>query len=773
LSGSTRGEWDARCVALSPTLPEAIVRQTDAALARIWTVRKNEDVLELQASAGMYTHLDGAHSRVPVGDLKIGLIAREKKPHLTNDVVSDPRISDEDWAKSEGVVAFAGYPLIVEDRVVGVMAMFSRQLLLPTSLEALASIADSIAQGIERKQAEGALRHSEAFLAEAQRLSHTGSIGWNPSSGSVYWSEETFRIAELEPTTKLTTTLLEQKRVHPEDLPQVQEAFALVRRNRTDLDLEHRLLMPDGSIKHVRVVAHPVKGESGELNYVGTLMDISERKRAEAVLRATERELRQLIDVVPQFMGVYGADYSPLYFNNGLLEYLGFSVEGLRADELRARMCHPDDLERMNSVREQAIRRGESWEVEARILRRDGQYRWFLIRVRPFRDEEGRIVRWYSSGTDIEDLKRAEEALRASEQFSRLIVESIPDFACTMTAEGEVEFVNQRILDYTGWTLEELRSWAPLLHKDDVELVLTSWKHSVTTGDPFDLEERIRGADGSYHWFHARGLPRRDAEGRITRWYLLLTDIEDLKRAEEALQQAQVELAHVTRVSTLGELAASIAHEINQPLAGIVANGSASLRWLAGDSPNLEEARDATRRMIRDAKRASDVIARIRALSRKTDIQKERMDINEAIQEVLTLVQGRLRRNRVVLKSELAGDLPHVLGDRVQLQQVVLNLIMNAVEAMNAIADRPRYLIMRTEDSGEDQVHVIVTDSGLGLDPQKAERIFDAFYTTKPGGLGMGLSISRSIVESHGGRLSAAPNDGHGAVFKFTLLKYR
>jgi C4-dicarboxylate-specific signal transduction histidine kinase len=216
-------------------------------------------------------------------------------------------------------------------------------------------------------------------------------------------------------------------------------------------------------------------------------------------------------------------------------------------------------------------------------------------------------------------------------------------------------------------------------------------------------------------------------------------------------------------------MAASIAHEVNQPLAGIVTNANAGLRWLAGESPNLNEAREAIRRIIRDGNRAGDVVSQMRALFQKARTAKERLDMNEAIEEVVILTQSEVQRNKVALRMELAADLPLVMGDRVQLQQVVLNLILNGIEAMSTVEDRKRDLVIRTQRDQGGEVRVAVQDSGIGFDPLSADRIFDAFHTTKPGGLGMGLSISRSIVESHGGRLWAVSNDGPGATFQFTL----
>jgi len=401
-----------RLSAILHSCAQAIVEQLEAAFARIWTTNKDGDMLELQASAGMYTHLDGPHSRVPVGKLKIGLIAQERSPHLTNDVLNDPRLSDRAWAQREGMVAFAGYPLVCGDRLLGVMALFARKALRPDSLDTLESVADLITQGIERKRAEDVLRKSRAYLAEAQRLSHSGSFGWSVSSGEIFWSEETFRIFEYDPATCKPTVELVLERVHPEDTVLVQQIIDRASHDVKDFDLEHRLLMRDGSIKHVHVVAHGARNESGELEYVGAVMDITERKRAEAALRQRERELQQLIDVVPHNILVFGADGIPVYANQGLRDYFGFTLEDVQADDFRARVYHPDDLDRVRSEREGAISRVVGWETEARILRKDGQYRWFLIRSNPLQDEQGRIVNWYSTGTDIEDRKQAEEALR-------------------------------------------------------------------------------------------------------------------------------------------------------------------------------------------------------------------------------------------------------------------------------------------------------------------------------------------------------------------------
>ena len=269
-------------------------------------------------------------------------------------------------------------------------------------------------------------------------------------------------------------------------------------------------------------------------------------------------------------------------------------------------------------------------------------------------------------------------------------------------------------------------------------------------------------------------MPLRDEHGKILRWYGILTDIEDRKRAEqerERLRQLETDMAHINRVSMMGEMAASIAHEVNQPLAGIVSNGSASLRWLAQDPANVEEVREALHDIVRDGKRAGDVIARIRALTTRTAPRREKLDLNETVREVLAMVGDEARKNSVVIRTQLADDLSSVSGDRVGLQQVLLNLVMNAMEAMSSVRDRA--LAITTQNIDQDRVQVTVEDSGTGLEPNAMAKIFEPFYTTKAGGMGMGLSISRSIVHNHGGRLWATANNGSGASFQLILPTYQ
>jgi PAS domain S-box-containing protein len=374
-----------------------------------------------------------------------------------------------------------------------------------------------------------------------------------------------------------------------------------------------------------------------------------------------------------------------------------------------------------------------------------------------------------------DDLRRVIDALAgdlpASEVF-RLIAESIAAPVAVLHADWGVETLNRAALEYFGMTLAQLKNWAMagVVHPHDLPAVMEAVTRSATLSEPYDIEHRCRRGDGAWRWFHVRGVPLRNREGGILRWYVLLTDIHDRKLAEDALNGARADLAHVSRIATLGTLTASIAHEVNNPLSGIVTNAEACLRMLAADPPDIEGARDTARRTIRDGRRAAEVVSRLRALFANNGSVTEPVDLNEATREVIALSRSELQRGGVILRLELGEGLPPVAGDRVQLQQVVLNLLLNAAEAMNDVGDRPRQLVVRTEPDGGERVRLTVEDAGVGLGPQDTDKLFQSFYTTKKSGMGIGLWVSRSIVERHGGRLWATPrSDGPGACFSFSI----
>jgi PAS domain S-box-containing protein len=372
---------------------------------------------------------------------------------------------------------------------------------------------------------------------------------------------------------------------------------------------------------------------------------------------------------------------------------------------------------------------------------------------------------------EIEDRKQSEEALRESEQRFRLIVDGIAGLVAIMSPAGELEVVNRQVLAYFGKTVEQLKGWSTsgAVHPDDMPAVRSAWTRSLETAAAYDIDHRLLRADGEYRWFHARGPPLCDAELRVLRWYVLLTDINDRRQAEEALTKARAELAHVARVISLGVLTASIAHEVNQPLAGIVMNASTCMRMLDSNPPNVDGARETARRTIRDGNRASDVVTRLRALFRNKDAAVESVDLNDAAREVIAVSLSELQSNRILVQNEFAENLPVVQGDRVQLQQVILNLLRNASDAMRDVEDRPRRLLIKTECDGCKNVQLTVQDTGIGFAPHAANRLFESFYTTKDDGMGIGLSISRSIIEAHRGRHWASANDGPGSSFAFSI----
>jgi C4-dicarboxylate-specific signal transduction histidine kinase len=306
------------------------------------------------------------------------------------------------------------------------------------------------------------------------------------------------------------------------------------------------------------------------------------------------------------------------------------------------------------------------------------------------------------------------------------------------------------------------------VHPEDIPLLHDMIERARGAGTDFEYEHRLQMPDQSIKYLHVVAHGTRDQDGRLE-YIGAVQDVTARRLSEQALGKARSELAHVGRVTTLNTLTASIAHEVNQPLSGIVTNASTCLRMLAADPPDVVGARETARRTIRDGNRAADVIARVRALFTKKESTTESVDLNEAAREVIAVSLSELQRNQVTLRTELVSDLPHVTGDRVQLQQVILNLLRNASEAMSGVDDRPRQVVIRTERDEGDHVRLAVQDAGVGFDPRAVDRLFEAFYTTKHDGMGMGLSVSRAIIERHHGRLWAALNDGPGATFSFSV----
>jgi PAS domain S-box-containing protein len=693
--------------------------------------------------------------------------------------------------------------------------------------------------------------------------------------------------------------------VHPDDLSGVIALWTRSIESGQPYDIELRQRGADGVYRWFHAQGLPVRDAEGRiLRWFVLQTDVDERKRNEAALTSafeelakSEAELRTIIDAIPQLIVSLRADGTFLSANQAVLDYTGLTKEEVRTESF-GDVFHPEDTERLRDQRDLAISRGVRFEYERRVRRNDGQYRWFLIQYNPLRDQRGEVIRWYAAGTDIDDRKRAEDALRSNEESLRLTIDSIPGFVSTANAAGELEFLSRQVLEYFGKTTEELKKWAisDAHHPDDLLRVIDAYRRAIETGEPLDVETRNRRADGVYRWFHVRGRPQRDADGRIVRWYNLVTDIDERKRAEEALRQseqhlrllvetipalvgrttAEGKLDYVNRrvvdyighepgligmrvdhpdrvahahpddrearaqkwshalktrepwedtyrirsaageyrwfyerseplldrdgrvvcwysvsvdvndnremedalrstrrklsaamqIATVAEMSASIAHEINQPLASVVTNAHACQTWLSHDPPNLERAQATLDRIIRDGHSAAEVVRRIRALFKEAAPVKAPLDMNQIVAEVLRVLSDELRDNSIVVETELAADLPRIAGDYVQIQQTLINLVHNATEAMAGLMDRPKSLVLKSRRQGEELL-IEVRDHGVGItDPAL---VFEPFFTTKESGMGMGLSISRSIVEAHGGRIWATANGDAGTTFSVAL----
>jgi PAS domain S-box-containing protein len=491
-----------------------------------------------------------------------------------------------------------------------------------------------------------------------------------------------------------------------------------------------------------------------------TLMkEVVERKRVEEEVRQSEGHLKLVIDTIPAQIWS-GPPDGPLDFcNQQWRSYTGLTLAEIQGEGWQ-QILHPDDRERVLKAWSESLTKGTPYEQEQRHRQFDGQYRWFLTRGVPLRDSDKRVVRWYGTNTDIDDRKRAEEQLRT-------VIDTLPALVWSKLPDGSADFLNQRFTEYTGLPVEAGLGWGWLrnaFHPED--RAEEEWRAAFAAGQPFEKEARLRMGDGRYRWFLLSTEPFRDESGTVIKWYGITTDIEDRKRAESALREAEEGLARVARVLSMGELATSIAHEVNQPLTAIVTNGNFLLRGLAEGSLKPEEMRETIVEIVEDGTRASEVISRIRALLQKRPSSRLGLDINELIQEVVVLVRHEVIRNNVFVSLDLASDLPRLRGDPVQLQQVLINLIINSIDAMRR-STAPRKISIRSRANATG-VTIQVRDSGKGIEPEEAKLIFEPFYTTKPEGIGLGLSISRSIIESHDGRLRIVPSSS-GAIFELTL----
>lgn len=569
--------------------------------------------------------------------------------------------------------------------------------------------------------------------------------------------------------------------VHPDDSTRLLETVHHSLSSGDPFSIKYRMRRVDGAYRWVDGRAEPLRDQNGAIiQWYVISVDIDDEMRAQEALRDRERELSQLVNMVPSLLWRLNPDGAPTFFNQRLTDFLGLDIAHMekpgmsRLAALIEAAVHPDDAGILAEALNHSFSTGERFSKQYRLRRADGVYRWVKGSAEPLRDESGQILQWYGLTNDIDDQLRIEEELRERERSLWQIVETLPAMIDCAAPDGEPVYRNPQLRDFLGYKLEELDGTGKTrldgtldagVHPDDVAGVKENYAHSLATGEPYARRHRLRRFDGEYRWVETRAAPMRNADGVIVQWNVICLDIDGEVRAEEDLRQAREGLARASQVASLAELSASIAHEVNQPLAAVVANSHACQRWLLAEPPNMERAQRTVERIIRDANSAADVVSRIRALFKQSADRRAHTSLPGVVSEARNLMAEEAARRRARMEVEVDGNLPLIAIDRVQIQQVLINLIRNGIEAMDAVAG-DRVIGVRVRHMGS-AVQTEISDGGQGI--EFPDKMFEPFFTTKENGMGMGLAICRSIVELHGGRLWAEKNNPHGATLIFTL----
>jgi PAS domain S-box-containing protein len=633
----------------------------------------------------------------------------------------------------------------------------------------------------ELRQAEDEVRASQARLEEAQRIAHLGYWERDLVANRVVLAEESWRIFGIPPQERTADLAQWRERwlalIHPEDRPRVLAAVTAALAGGPRYDVEFRIIRANGEMRVVHSQGDVIRDASGRpCRMFGTQQDITELRRAEQEVRARQDmlDLAQKAARAVAFDWYIGARERENRWSPELEAMYGLEPGTFdRTYQGWRKLIHPDDWPSVKLAIERANQSGDV-DAEYRVVQKDGSVRWLHAKGRMFFGAERRPERMVGFMIDVTDRRQAEEELRATEARFRTFVDHATDGFFLMDEELTVVDVNRQACAALGYSGEELIGRQPRHFDVGLDEAAIARLAERARSETVTFETLHRRKDGTVLPVEIRV---RTFEEREKRFYVALArDISERKLAEatlrdkdHALQSARDELARVSRVTMMGELTAAIAHEVNQPLGAMVANAAACTRWLAADPPETAKSRRALESIAADGRRASEIIGRIRALVKRQAPRKQLVDVNLKVAQVIELAADEVRRNGIVLRTELAEGLPRVEGDRVQLQQVLLNLILNAIEAMSEIRDRARELTIVSRRDGPNAVLVEVRDTGPGLGPERAAQVFEPFYTTKSDGLGIGLSISRSIVEAHGGQLWVNPNEPHGAIFRFSL----
>ncbi len=568
-----------------------------------------------------------------------------------------------------------------------------------------------------------------------------------------------------------------QRGTHPDDRPHVGASLRHALKTGEYWNFEYRVLRANGAYVWHRAAARPTRDSQGRITgWYGATLDIDVYKKTEAALLERERQLLQLIDSVPALIWSTMPDGTPTYVNRRFTAVTGATLEDITAPDGSPSLSviHPEDRHVAREAVQRSFASGAPYRQRYRQRRADGTYRWTETRAEPLRDENGAILQWYGVSSDIHDLITAQDSLRERERFLWQLVETLPAMIDCAGPDGEPIFRGQQLREFLGYELEELdgreksRLTATLdagVHPEDLAGVKETYARSLQTGEPYAKRHRLRRFDGEYRWVETRAAPMRSEDGAIVQWNVICLDIDREVRAQENLLLAQRGLAHASQAASLAELSASIAHEVNQPLSAVINYSAACQGWLTADPPNLERAQRSLERIIRSANSASEVVGRVRALFKQSTDKRTYTAIENVITEARDLVIGEAGRRGVRIEIECDRNLRPAPFDRIQIQQVLVNLIRNGIDAMAyAYTDRFVHVQARQKDGF---VRIEVSDQGHGI--QHPEKMFEPFFTTKDQGMGMGLSICRSIVESHGGELWAEENDPLGARLIFTL----